>query len=78
MAEFLSLHLDTKLAQAAEMGVEEERTEVVAIGLYNSGAHNLKRMTSGLIRTLPETDAYMRNVPGVRDTLEATRADAAR
>jgi len=72
MAEFLTRHLDTKLAEAAAMGVEEEDLESTAIGLYNSGSPNMKRMMSGLIVALPETDAYLRKVPGVRDRLDAS------
>lgn len=78
MAGFLARHLDTKLAEAEAMGVEYDQRESFAIGLYNSGMPNMKRIMSGLIGSLPETDAYMRKVPGLRDTLDATLADSAR
>jgi hypothetical protein len=78
MAEFLSRHFESKVAEAAAMGVDEEKVEELAVGLYNGGAHNIKRMMSGLIVSLPETDAYMKKVPDLRSTLEATLADAAR
>jgi hypothetical protein len=72
MADFLSRHLDTKRAQALELGIGDAEIERVAIGLYNSGTPNIKRMMAGLITSLPETDAYMEKVPGVRDTLESS------
>lgn len=78
MAEFLSRHLDTKLGEAATLGVDDTEVESLAIGLYNSGLPNIRRIRSGLIGSLPETDAYMRKVPGVRDTLDATLAERAR
>jgi len=74
MAGFLSRHLDTKMAEAEEMGVGHDDLESIAIGLYNSGKPNMKRMMSGLIGSLPETDAYMRKVPDVRQQLDATLA----
>jgi len=73
MADFLAHHLDTKRREAIAMGVSDEDIERVAIGLYNSGTPNMKRMIAGLIGSLPETDAYMRRVPGVRDELDGSR-----
>ena len=75
MALFLPAHLDTKRDQARTLGIEEEDVERVAIGLYNGGLPNMKRMMSGLIGRLPETDRYMRRVPYTRDQLDASLAD---
>ena len=42
--------------------------------LYNGGSHNVKRMLAGLIRTLPETEKYMRKVPATRRRLDSVIA----
>ena len=42
--------------------------------LYNGGSHNVKRMLAGLIRTLPETEKYMKKVPATRRRLDGVIA----
>ena len=78
MADFLATHLETKRNEARELGIEPVDRERFAIGLYNSGTPNMKRMMAGLISSLPETDRYMRKIPVVRNTLELSIAEAAR
>ena len=63
MAEFLAAHLSTKQQQARELGVSEEQLPAWTAALYNGGAVNVKRMQAGLIRSLRETDKYMKAVP---------------
>ena len=51
--------------------------EAMTAALYNGGSHNVKRMLAGLIRTLPETEKYMRKVPATRRRLDGVIAGAA-
>jgi len=46
----------------------------IPAALYNGGSHNVKRMLAGLIRTLPETEKYMRKVPATRRRLDSVIA----
>lgn len=63
MAEFLAAHLSTKQEQARALGIAEEHLPAWTAALYNGGAVNVKRMQAGLIRSLRETDKYMKAVP---------------
>jgi hypothetical protein len=76
MARFLRDHVVTKMDQAYELGIPEQELERVTAGLYNGGSHNLLRMRTGLIRSLPETDNYMRKVPAMRARLDDALAAA--
>ena len=77
MARFLRDHVLTKMDQAYELGIPEQELERVTAGLYNGGSHNLLRMRTGLIRSLPETDNYMRKVPAMRARLDQVLESAA-
>lgn len=77
MADFLADHLATKRLEAEEIGTAERDLERMTAGLYNGGGHNIKRMISGLITSLPETDNYMRKVPATRARLEQAIAEVA-
>ena len=63
MASFLVAHLQTKIDEAKELGVPSDELERITAGLYNGGGHNIKRMRTGLINYLPETQNYMKKVP---------------
>ncbi|HEX6177121.1 MAG TPA: hypothetical protein VF057_02080 [Thermoanaerobaculia bacterium] len=70
MAAFLVQHLDTKRSEARKLARASSQVERMTAALYNGGSHNVKRMLSGLIATLPETDNYMRKVPATRRKLD--------
>jgi hypothetical protein len=74
MARFLVRHLDRKANEARELGAKDEKVEQMTAALYNGGSHNVKRMLAGLIRTLPETEKYMRKVPATRRRLDGVIA----
>lgn len=76
MAVFLACHTRTKLEEARALGVSETELIQVTAGLYNGGGHNIKRMRSGLIRSLPETVDYMEKVPATQRRLETRLAAA--
>jgi hypothetical protein len=71
MARFLRVHLQTKAEQARALGVAPYDLERVTAGLYNGGSHNIRRMMTGLITRLPETENYMQKVPATRRKLDA-------
>ncbi|HEX8409458.1 MAG TPA: hypothetical protein VF883_11370 [Thermoanaerobaculia bacterium] len=76
MSRFLVRHLDRKGAEARKLsksGSERDVEEMTA-ALYNGGSHNVKRMLAGLIRTLPETEKYMKKVPATRRRLDGVIA----
>lgn len=76
MSRFLVRHLDRKAGEArklAKSGSEKDVDEMTA-ALYNGGSHNVKRMLAGLIRTLPETEKYMKKVPATRRRLDGVIA----
>ena len=74
MARFLVRHLDRKANEARELGATDEKVEQMTAALYNGGSHNVKRMLAGLIRTLPETEKYMKKVPATRRRLDGVIA----
>lgn len=76
MARFLVCHLDRKGAEARKLakGKSERQIEEMTAALYNGGSHNVKRMLAGLIRTLPETEKYMKKVPATRRRLDGVIA----
>ncbi|HEX6087556.1 MAG TPA: hypothetical protein VF266_23695 [Thermoanaerobaculia bacterium] len=76
MARFLVCHLDRKGVEARKLarGASERRIEEMTAALYNGGSHNVKRMLAGLIRTLPETEKYMKKVPATRRRLDGVIA----
>ena len=76
MSRFLVRHLDRKGAEARKLakGASEKRIEEMTAALYNGGSHNVKRMLAGLIRTLPETEKYMKKVPATRRRLDGVIA----
>jgi hypothetical protein len=75
MAAFLVRHLDRKREEAVKLGAKTDaRVEEMTAALYNGGSHNVKRMLAGLIRTLPETEKYMKKVPATKRRLEAVIA----
>ncbi|HUP48681.1 MAG TPA: hypothetical protein VNA04_07810 [Thermoanaerobaculia bacterium] len=76
MAAFLVQHLETKRLEARKLARSSRQVEAMTAALYNGGSHNVKRMLSGLIASLPETDHYMRKVPATRRRLDATVAMA--
>lgn len=71
MARFLVMHLETKANEALTIGSADDDLERVTTALYNGGAHNVKRMRSGLIQSLPETERYANKVPATRARLDA-------
>lgn len=77
MARFLVRHLDRKTNEARELAKSEADVEAMTAALYNGGSHNVKRMLAGLIRTLPETEKYMKKVPATRRRLDGVIAGAA-
>jgi hypothetical protein len=74
MARFLVRHLDRKTEEARKLAKSEKDVEEMTAALYNGGSHNVKRMLAGLIRTLPETEKYMRKVPATRRRLDSVIA----
>lgn len=74
MARFLVRHLDRKSTEARLLARNEREVEGMTAALYNGGSHNVKRMLAGLIRTLPETEKYMRKVPATRRRLDSVIA----
>jgi hypothetical protein len=74
MARFLVRHLDRKADEARKLARSEKDVERMTAALYNGGSHNVKRMLAGLIRTLPETEKYMRKVPATRRRLDSVIA----
>jgi len=74
MARFLVRHLDRKTGEARQLAKSEKDVERMTAALYNGGSHNVKRMLAGLIRTLPETEKYMRKVPATRRRLDSVIA----
>jgi hypothetical protein len=74
MARFLVHHLDRKAVEARKLTKGEGDVEAMTAALYNGGSHNVKRMLAGLIRTLPETEKYMRKVPATRRRLDSVIA----
>lgn len=80
MAAFLVRHLDRKKDEArklASSNASDAKVEEMTAALYNGGSHNVKRMLAGLIRTLPETEKYMKKVPATRRRLDSVIAGAA-
>jgi hypothetical protein len=74
MARFLVQHLDRKAEEARKLARSDREVEAMTAALYNGGSHNVKRMLAGLIRTLPETEKYMRKVPATRRRLDSVIA----
>ncbi len=74
MARFLVRHLDRKGVEARKLARSEKDVERMTAALYNGGSHNVKRMLAGLIRTLPETEKYMKKVPATRRRLDGVIA----
>jgi hypothetical protein len=70
MATFLVRHTITKHREASALGVDDAELVRVTAGLYNGGGHNIKRLRSGLLRSLTETDNYMEKVPATQQRLE--------
>ena len=77
MARFLVRHLDRKAEEARKFASNDDDIEAWTAALYNGGSHNVKRMLAGLIRSLPETEKYMRKVPATRRRLDDVIAGAA-
>lgn len=74
MARFLVQHLDRKAGEARKLTKSDREVEAMTAALYNGGSHNVKRMLAGLIRTLPETEKYMKKVPATRRRLDSVIA----
>lgn len=74
MAAFLVRHLDRKALEARRLATRRGDIEEMTAALYNGGSHNVKRMLAGLIRTLPETQRYMKKVPATRRRLDLAAA----
>ena len=74
MSKFLVKHLDRKASEARKLAKSEKDVERMTAALYNGGSHNVKRMLAGLIRSLPETEKYMRKVPATRRRLDGVIA----
>ncbi|MEO8383393.1 MAG: hypothetical protein ABI779_27300 [Acidobacteriota bacterium] len=74
MSRFLVRHLDRKSIEARKLAKSEKDVERMTAALYNGGSHNVKRMLAGLIRTLPETEKYMKKVPATRRRLDGVIA----
>ncbi|HEY0141607.1 MAG TPA: hypothetical protein VGF48_11980 [Thermoanaerobaculia bacterium] len=77
MASFLVRHLDRKASEARKLTTDDAKIEQMTAALYNGGSHNVKRMLAGLIRSLPETEKYMKKVPATRQRLDEVVAGAA-
>jgi hypothetical protein len=67
-------HLERKTEEAKKLARSDAEVERMTAALYNGGSHNVKRMLAGLIRTLPETEKYMRKVPATRRRLDSVIA----
>ena len=76
MAAFLVRHLDRKGDEARKLAGKNKNVEEMTAALYNGGSHNVKRMLAGLIRSLPETQRYMKKVPATRKRLDIAAASA--
>jgi hypothetical protein len=74
MATFLVLHLERKAEEARLLAKPSDDVEEMTAALYNGGSHNVKRMLAGLIRSLPETQRYMKKVPATRRRLDECMA----
>jgi hypothetical protein len=74
MSRFLVCHLDRKSVEARKLAKSEKDVERMTAALYNGGSHNVKRMLAGLIRSLPETERYMKKVPATRRRLDGVIA----
>ena len=74
MAAFLVRHLDRKSEEARRLAPKNRDVEEMTAALYNGGSHNVKRMLAGLIRSLPETQRYMKKVPATRRRLDIAAA----
>ena len=74
MAAFLVAHLDRKSVEARKLARKDQDVEEMTAALYNGGSHNVKRMLAGLIRSLPETEKYMKKVPATRRRLDECMA----
>jgi hypothetical protein len=74
MSRFLVRHLDRKSIEARKLATSKKDVERMTAALYNGGSHNVKRMLAGLIRSLPETEKYMRKVPATRRRLDGVIA----
>lgn len=74
MSRFLVRHIDRKAGEARKLAKSDADVERMTAALYNGGSHNVKRMLAGLIRTLPETEKYMRKVPATRRRLDGVIA----
>lgn len=74
MSRFLVRHLDRKAVEARKLAKSEKDVERMTAALYNGGSHNVKRMLAGLIRSLPETEKYMKKVPATRRRLDGAIA----
>ena len=74
MACFLASHLRTKRDEALRLGATPEQLEQMTSALYNGGEHNVRRMSAGLIGSLPETENYMRKVPTTKHRLDGVLA----
>lgn len=74
MATFLVLHLERKSEEARLLAKPSDDIEEMTAALYNGGSHNVKRMLAGLIRSLPETQKYMKKVPATRRRLDECMA----
>lgn len=77
MAAFLRRHLGTKADEARELGTDASRLQLMTAGLYNGGGHNVRRMLTGLIVSLPETENYMVKVPRTKAILDSALSEAA-
>ena len=80
MADFLVRHLERKENEARKLTKtkSDAKVEEMTAALYNGGSHNVKRMLAGLIRSLPETERYMKKVPATRRRLDSVASAAAR
>ena len=77
MAAFLVRHLERKAEEARKLAssdASDDDVEAMTAALYNGGSHNVKRMLAGLIRSLPETQQYMKKVPATRRRLDIAAA----
>jgi hypothetical protein len=69
-ASFLVRHLERKAEEAKKLAGDRRDVNEMTAALYNGGSHNVKRMLSGLIVSLPETQRYMKKVPATARRLE--------
>ena len=77
MADFLVRHLERKEMEARKLTSRNDKVEEMTAALYNGGSHNVKRMLAGLIRSLPETEQYMKKVPATRRRLDSAAGGVA-